>query len=682
MKKILLAAGAAAFLFSCSPSETKEKKETVMAESSVILDRFEDLQILKYDVDAFKSLDNRQKKLVYYLSQAALSGRDIIYAQNYRHNLKIRKTIEGVIENYSGEKSGKNWDNFMTYSKRVWFSNGIHHHYSEKKMIPKFEQSYLDELINNTPEEKLPLLGMAKADFIAMLKPVLFDPAVDGKRVNKDPKNDLVLSSATNYYGAEITQKEVEGFYKKMIDKKAVNPVSYGLNSQLTKVDGKLVEMPWKVGGMYGEAIERIVFWLEKAVKVAENDLQAKSFELLIEYYKTGDLKKWDEYNIAWVKETKGDIDVINGFIEVYGDPMGYRGAFESVVQINDFKMTEIMKVIATDAQWFEDNSPILDKHKKTEVKGVSYKVVSVAMEAGDAAPSTPIGINLPNSNWIRKDHGSKSVSLGNITDAYNAASSGGSISEFAYTEEEAELAKKYGKIGSKLHTALHEVVGHASGQLEPGVGTPQETLKNYSSTLEEARADLVALYYAMDQKLVDLGVMPSTDAGKAEYDSYIRNGLLTQLRRLELGEDIEEDHMRNRQLNALWAYEKGKAENVIEKKMKDGKTYFVINDYEKLRTLFGDLMREIQRIKSTGDYAAAKELVEGYGVKVDQELHKEVLARYAKLNSASYSGFVQPIYTPVMDGDEMIDVKVNTANDFVKQMLRYGKDYGHLTVK
>ncbi|MFT7299486.1 MAG: dipeptidyl-peptidase-3, partial [Sphingobacteriales bacterium] len=551
MKKILLAAGAAAFLFSCSPSETKEKKETVMAESSVILDRFEDLQILKYDVDAFKSLDNRQKKLVYYLSQAALSGRDIIYAQNYRHNLKIRKTIEGVIENYSGEKSGKNWDNFMTYSKRVWFSNGIHHHYSEKKMIPKFEQSYLDELINNTPEEKLPLLGMAKADFIAMLKPVLFDPAVDGKRVNKDPKNDLVLSSATNYYGAEITQKEVEGFYKKMIDKKAVNPVSYGLNSQLTKVDGKLVEMPWKVGGMYGEAIERIVFWLEKAVKVAENDLQAKSFELLIEYYKTGDLKKWDEYNIAWVKETKGDIDVINGFIEVYGDPMGYRGAFESVVQINDFKMTEIMKVIATDAQWFEDNSPILDKHKKTEVKGVSYKVVSVAMEAGDAAPSTPIGINLPNSNWIRKDHGSKSVSLGNITDAYNAASSGGSISEFAYTEEEAELAKKYGKIGSKLHTALHEVVGHASGQLEPGVGTPQETLKNYSSTLEEARADLVALYYAMDQKLVDLGVMPSTDAGKAEYDSYIRNGLLTQLRRLELGEDIEEDHMRNRQLNA-----------------------------------------------------------------------------------------------------------------------------------
>ncbi|MFT7332954.1 MAG: dipeptidyl-peptidase-3 [Sphingobacteriales bacterium] len=682
MKKILLAAGAAAFLFSCSPSETKEKKETVMAESSVILDRFEDLQILKYDVDAFKSLDNRQKKLVYYLSQAALSGRDIIYAQNYRHNLKIRKTIEGVIENYSGEKSGKNWDNFMTYSKRVWFSNGIHHHYSEKKMIPKFEQSYLDELINNTPEEKLPLLGMAKADFIAMLKPVLFDPAVDGKRVNKDPKNDLVLSSATNYYGAEITQKEVEGFYKKMIDKKAVNPVSYGLNSQLTKVDGKLVEMPWKVGGMYGEAIERIVFWLEKAVKVAENDLQAKSFELLIEYYKTGDLKKWDEYNIAWVKETKGDIDVINGFIEVYGDPMGYRGAFESVVQINDFKMTEIMKVIATDAQWFEDNSPILDKHKKTEVKGVSYKVVSVAMEAGDAAPSTPIGINLPNSNWIRKDHGSKSVSLGNITDAYNAASSGGSISEFAYTEEEAELAKKYGKIGSKLHTALHEVVGHASGQLEPGVGTPQETLKNYSSTLEEARADLVALYYAMDQKLVDLGVMPSTDAGKAEYDSYIRNGLLTQLRRLELGEDIEEDHMRNRQLNALWAYEKGKAENVIEKKMKDGKTYFVINDYAKLRTLFGDLMREIQRIKSTGDYAAAKELVEGYGVKVDQELHKEVLARYAKLNSASYSGFVQPIYTPVMDGDEMIDVKVNTANDFVKQMLRYGKDYGHLTVK
>lgn len=682
MKKMFLAAGAAAMLFSCSPTDSKEKKEIVKAESSIILDRFEDLQILKYDVEAFNSLDNRQKKLVYYLSQAALSGRDIIYAQNYRHNLKIRKTIEGVVEHYTGEKSGKNWDNFMTYSKRVWFSNGIHHHYSEKKMIPKFEQSYLDELINNTPEDKLPLMGMAKADFVAMLKPILFDPAVDGKRVNKDPKNDLVLSSATNYYGPEITQKEVEGFYKKMIDKKATNPVSYGLNSQLTKVDGKLVEIPWKVGGMYGEAIEKIVFWLEKAVNVAENDLQAKSFKLLIEYYKTGDLKKWDEYNIAWVKDTKGDIDVINGFIEVYGDPMGYRGAFESVVQINDFKMTEIMKVIATDAQWFEDNSPIMDKHKKAEVKGVSYKVVSVAMEAGDAAPSTPIGINLPNSNWIRKDHGSKSVSLGNITDAYNAASSGGSISEFAYTEEEAELAKKYGKIGSKLHTALHEVVGHASGQLEPGVGTPQETLKNYSSTLEEARADLVALYYAMDQKLVDLGVMPSVDAGKAEYDSYIRNGLLTQLRRLELGEDIEEDHMRNRQLNALWAYEKGKADNVIEKKMKDGKTYFVINDYAKLRTLFGDLMREIQRIKSAGDYAAAKELVETYGVKVDQELHKEVLARYAKLNSASYSGFVQPIYTPVMDGDEMIDVKVNSANDFVKQMLRYGKDYGHLPVK
>lgn len=669
-------------------SETKKtgNEDQAAVDSSVkdtfnyFAEQFADLRVLRYKVPGFDDLSLKQKKLLYYLHEAALSGRDIAWDQKYKNNLLVRHTLEGIVKDYKGPRESADWDKFMVYTKRVWFSNGIHHHYSTMKIKPEFPREYFKQLMDNTPDESLPLSeGVTKDDLTSFLTPVLFDPNVAPKDVNLDPNIDMVKGSATNFYDG-VTQKEVEDYYKGIIDTTNPTPISYGLNSQVAKENGKVVEHVWKVGGMYSPAIEKIVYWLEKAKDVAEDEQQAKTLGLLIDYYKTGNLKKFDEYNIAWVNDTASRVDVVNGFIEVYGDPLGYKGAFESVVSIKDLEATKRIKTISSQAQWFEDNSPLMEKHKKKNVTGITAKVITVITESGDASPSTPIGINLPNSNWIRTEHGSKSVNLGNIVHSYNKASEGnGMLEEFAYSDEQVQRARKYGALASDLLTDMHEVIGHASGQLEPGVGTPKETLKNYSSTLEEARADLVALYYIMDPKLVELGLMPSLDVGKTEYDSYILNGLMLQLRRLEPGDNLEEAHMRNRQTVAKWVLEKGKKDNVIERKEKDGKTYYVINDYEKLRTLFGDLLREIQRIKSQGDYEAGKALVENYGVKVDEDLHKEVLERAKKLNIAPYSGFINPILEPVKENGEIVDVKIRYPEDFKNEMLYYSDHYSFL---
>lgn len=673
--------------FSCNTdsNENQETGETSVSDVNpfenfdVKADQFADIQILRYKVPGFEDLDLEKKELVYYLYEAALAGRDIIYDQNYKHNLVIRRTIEAIIENYNGDKTTDEFEKFMVYAKRVWFSNGIHHHYSTQKIDPEFSSAYFAELIKDVPEEALPLVeGEDRTALLNKLTPIIFDIEIDSKRVNQNQDVDMVKASANNYYEG-VSQREVENFYKKITAKGEENPVLYGLNSKLAKENGVVVEKTYKVGGMYTEAIEKIVYWLEKAAAVAENEKQKGALDKLIKFYKTGDLKTFDEYNIAWVVDTASVVDVINGFIEVYGDPMGYRGAYESVVSIKDMEASERMAAIAQNAQWFEMNSPILEAHKKKEVTGISYKVITVVAEAGDAAPSTPIGINLPNSSWIRKVHGSKSVSLGNIKDAYTEASGAGSAGEFAYNDEQKKRAKEYGVLAGNLHTALHEVIGHASGQLNPGVANPSETLKNYASALEEARADLVALYFILDPKMVEIGVMPSLEVGKAEYDGYIRNGMMLQLRRLDEGANIEQAHMRNRQLVATWVYERGKPENVIEKKVEDGKTYFVINDYEKLRELFGELLKEIQRVKSEGDYEAGKALIENYGVEVDQKLWAEVQKRYEKIDSAPYSGFIQPKLVPVMEDGKITDVKVEYPKDFVEQMLYYGKEYSFL---
>ncbi|GAA4299023.1 dihydrofolate reductase [Nibribacter koreensis] len=646
-----------------------------------VMDQFADLRILRYRVPGFEQLSTQQKELLYYLYEAALSGRDIIYDQNFKHNLRIRRTLDAIVENKRDKSTSPDWEKFMVYTKRVWFSNGIHHHYSTSKFLPEFSKAFLAESIKKVPAGQLPLQKGESVDaFIAWITPVLFDPNVAAKRVNQVAGQDLVATSAGNYYEG-VTTKEVEDYYAKITDKKDPRPISYGLNSKLMKENGKVVEKVWKVGGMYDAAIKRIVFWLEKAIPVAENEQQRLALQKLVQYYKTGDLRTFDEYNIAWVKDVNSNTDVVNGFIEVYGDPLGIKAAYESVVSFKDQEATKRIKAIGDQAQWFEDNSPLLPQHKKKNVVGITAKVITTVVEGGDAAPATPIGINLPNANWIRKEHGSKSVNLGNIVKAYNeAANTGGSVlTEFAFSPEEIERSKKYSSLASDLHTDMHEVIGHASGQINPGVGTPKETLKSYASTIEEGRADLVALYYAMDPKLVEIGVMPSIDAGKAEYDGYIRGGLMTQLSRIELGETIEEAHMRNRQMVAAWAFEKGKKDNVIERVTRNGKTYFKINDYQKLRGLFGQLLRETQRITSEGDYNAAKNLVETYGVKVDQTLHKEVLERYSKLNIAPYAGFIQPKLTPVVKDGKIVDVLLTYPTNFTQQMLEYGDTYNFL---
>ena len=664
----------ASSIFSCGSGNDTAEKETKSAQSDAFpeeikVDRFADIQVLRYEIKDFDKLSLDQKKLVYYMAQAGLAGRDIIYDQNFEHNLEIRKALETIVASHDGDKENENWKNFLTYAKQVWFANGIHHHYGMDKFQPKFDRAYLAELVEKS-----------KATLSEDAMNAIFDLEVAVKRKVKDPNVDMIIASANNFYGEGVTQKMVEEYYKNIIDPKNERPIEYGLNSTMILDNGELQEDVWKLDGRYGKAIEKIIFWLDKATTVAENDAQKKALEILIEYYKTGDLKTWDDYCILWSQSTDGDIDWINGFIEVYGDAIGKRASFESIVQITDFEASEQMKVVAENAQWFEDNSPLIEEHKKKNVKGVSYKVVQVASESGDASPSTPIGVNLPNNNWIRQEYGSKSVSLGNIISAYDKAGGPSITDEFSHDDEEAARAKKHAYLASKLHTALHEVVGHASGQINPGVGQPAETLKNYASTLEEARADLVGLYYLMDEKLIKLGLMESLEVGKAEYDGYIRNGLLTQLQRLELGKQVEEEHMQNRQLVAAWVFEKGAKENVIDKVIREGKTYYNINDYDKLRTLFGDLLREIQRIKSEGDYEAGKNLVETYGVKVDPTVHQEVLDRVKPINIAPYSGFVNPRLEAVEDADGNIkDVIIKYDQDFVEQMLYYGTEYGIL---
>lgn len=687
MKKIVYSLLAVALLqpafYSCQPQEKKEEVVTESANKEAFdhfSESFADLQILRYKVNGFESLTPKQKELLYYLSQAALSGRDIIYDQNCKENLRVRRTIEAIVANYTGDKNTEDYKKFMVYAKRIWFSNGIHHHYSTKKIMPEFSKEYFAELVKNSPDGKFPLKsGETTEQLVSYLTPVMFDPTVYAKRVNQEKGVDMVAQSANNFHEG-VTQKEVEAYYASIKDEKDTRPVSYGINSKLVKENGKVVEKVWKVGGMYSPAIEKIVYWLEKAVAVAETDQQKITLQKLVEYYKTGNLRTWDAYNIEWVKDVEASVDAVNGFIEVYGDALGYKASYESVVSFKDMEATKRIAAIAKEAQWFEDNSPLMPEHKKKNVTGITAKVITVVQEAGDASPATPIGINLPNANWIRQEHGSKSVSLGNITEAYdNITAKGSSTDEFYINDEIKNRIKKYASLSGMLHTDMHEVIGHASGQLNEGIGDPAETLKNYASCLEEARADLVALYYIMDQKLVDMGVMPTLEVGMAEYDTYINNGLFLQLRRLEAGENLEEAHMRNRQLNAAWVYEKGMKDKVIEKVVKDGKTYFVVNDYQKLRKLFGDLLREIQRIKSEGDYKAGMELVENYGVKVDEALKTEVKARYEKLKIAPYNGFIQPKLTPVMEGDKMVDVKVEYPNDFTQQMMDFGKDYSFL---
>lgn len=646
-------------------------------------DQFADLEILRYKVPGFEELSLKQKEMLYYLYEAALAGRDIFYDQNYKHNLKIRKTLEAIVDSYIGDRNSDDFRQFIVYSKRVWFSNGIHHHYSNMKIIPDFSKEYFAELINNSDVSKFPLEEEETIDLlVSTLTPIVFDPEVDNKKVNLDSDADLIKTSAVNFYEDGLSQKEVEDFYSKMEKKGDTQPIWYGLNSKVVKENGVIKEKIWKVGGMYSPAIERIIYWLEKASPLADTEIQKAALDKLIEYYKSGDLKTWDEYNILWVQDTSSRIDVVNGFVEVYNDPLGHKGSYQSLVSIKDLEATKRINAIGQEAQWFEDNSPIAGEHKKKNVVGISAKVITAVMETGDVSPSTPIGVNLPNANWIRKEHGSKSVTLGNITDAYNKASSKGVLEEFCYTNEEIKLAKDHGPLAGNLHTDLHEVIGHASGQINPGIGTPKQTLKNYASAIEEARADLVALYYIMDQKLVDIGVMSTLDVAKAEYNTYIRNGLMLQLKRIVPGENIEESHMRNRQAISMWVYEKGKEENIIEKKTKDGKSYFVINDYQKLRDLFGQLLREIQRITSEGDFESAKNFIEVYGVKVDPDLHKEVLERYEKLNVAPYKGFINPKLVPVYEGEKITDVKIEYPDDFTEQMMDYGKNHSFLPVK
>jgi len=660
-------------LFSCAEekkeaSSDAENTKEVAATFDYQVDQFADIKILRYQIPGFEDLTLKEQKLVYYLTQAGLAGRDIMWAQNYRHNLEIRKALENVYTTYDGDKSSDDWKNFETYLKRVWFSNGIHHHYSNAKLRPEFNKEYLEQLLQTTNTT----LASEAVD-------VIFNDA-DAKKVNLSKEADIVLESAINFYGPDVTTAEVEAYYSAIeVDPK--EPIEIGLNTRLVKENGVLVEQVYKSGGLYGEAIDEIIGWLEKAKGVAENGKQAETLGLLIEYYKTGSLDTWDDYCISWATSTEGNIDWINGFIEVYNDPKGYKGSYETIVEIKDFDMSKKMAVLSKDAQWFEDNSPLQPEHKKKEVKGVSYKTVIVAGEAGDASPSTPIGVNLPNNNWIRQTHGSKSVSLGNIISAYASAGGSGRLQEFAHDEEEIRLEEKYGGLADKLHTALHEVVGHASGQINEGVGTPKETLKRYKSTIEEGRADLFGLYYLMDPKLQELGLVENwEETGKAAYDGYIRNGLVTQLVRLELGDDVEEAHMVNRQWVSAWSFEKGQADNVIEKVTRDGKTYYNVNDYGKLREIFGQLLRETQRITSEGDYEAAKALVEDYGVKVDQELHAEVLDRNSQFKSAPYSGFVNPLIVPVNSADGGIEsFKIEQPASFEEQMLNYSKEYGFL---
>ena len=676
MKKQLIACAAFALLTTCSGSKTTTAEADKF---DYTVEQFADLQILRYRVPGFENLSLQQKELVYYLTEAALQGRDILFDQNGKYNLRIRRTLEAVYTGYKGDKNTPDFKAMEVYLKRVWFSNGIHHHYGSEKFVPGFAPEFFKEAVLSVDASTLPLAeGQTVEQLCDELFPVIFDPAVMPKRVNQAAGEDLVLTSACNYYDG-VTQKEAEDFYNVMKDPKDETPVSYGLNSRLVKENGKIQEKIWKVGGLYGQAIDKIVYWLKKAEGVAENPEQKAVIAELIKFYETGDLKTFDEYAILWVKDLNSLVDFVNGFTESYGDPLGMKASWESLVNFKDMEATHRTEVISGNAQWFEDHSPVDKQFKKDEVKGVSAKVITAAILAGDLYPATAIGINLPNSNWIRSHHGSKSVTIGNITDAYNKAAHGNGFNEeFVYSDAELQLIDKYADLTGELHTDLHECLGHGSGKLLPGVDP--DALKAYGSTIEEARADLFGLYYVADPKLVELGLTPNEDAYKAEYYTYLMNGLMTQLVRIEPGNNVEEAHMRNRQLIARWVFEKGAADKVVELVKKDGKTYVVVNDYEKLRELFGELLSEIQRIKSTGDYQSAHDLVENYAVKVDPALHAEVLERYKKLNLAPYKGFVNPKYEAVVDAaGKITDVKVTYDEGYAEQMLRYSKDYSNL---
>ena len=656
-----------------------QEKKQVEDNFNYTVEQFADLQLLRFKVHGFEELPLKQKELVYYLSEAALQGRDILFDQNGKYNLIIRKMLEVVYTDYQGDRSEANFKNFETYLKRVWFSNGIHHHYAADKFVPGFTPEFFKSALESVDASKLPLgEGETLDDLCKEVFPVIFDAKVMAKRVNQADGEDLVLTSASNYYDG-VTQKEAEDFYAKMKNPNDTMPVMFGMNSRLVKENGKIQEKVWKSGGLYGQAIDKIIYWLKKAEGVAENENQKAVISKMIQFYKDGDLKTFDEYAILWVKDLDSRVDYVNGFTESYGDPLGMKASWESIVNFKDLEATKRTQNISDNAQWFEDHSPIDKKFKKEEVKGVSAKVITGAIVAGDLYPATAIGINLPNSNWIRSVHGSKSVTIGNFTDAYNKAAHGNGFSEeFVYSDVERGYLKKYGDLTGDLHTDLHECLGHGSGQLLPGVDP--DALKAYGSTIEEARADLFGLYYLPDAKLVELGLTPDADAYKAEYYDYMMNGLMTQLVRIEPGNNVEEAHMRNRQLVAKWAFEKGEADKVVELVKKEGKTYVKVNDYAKLRELFGQLLGEIQRIKSEGDFEAARQMVEAYAVKVDPELHKEVLARYEKLNLAPYKGFVNPVYTPEFDKEgNIIDVKISYTEGYAEQMLRYSKEYATL---
>lgn len=644
------------------------------------VEQFADLQILRYRVPGFEKLSLRQKQLIYYLSQAALEGRDILYHQNGKYNLPVRRLLEAVYVAYKGPRDTDEFRAFEVYLKRVWFANGIHHHYSCDKFVPGFTPDYLRSLVESLPADALPLAeGETCTKLCNRLFPVIFDPEVMPKRVNQADGEDLILTSAANYYEG-VTQQEAEDFYAAMKTPGETEPVMYGMNSRLVKKDGVVQEEVWKIGGMYGEALQKIVSWLDKAAEVAENDRQREVIRLLTEFYRTGDLKTFDAYSIVWLKDTDSRVDFVNGFIESYGDPLGIKASWESIVNFKDLEATRRTELISENAQWFEDHSPVAPQFRKEKVKGVSAKVITAAMLGGDLYPSTAIGINLPNSNWIRSVHGSKSVTIGNLTSAYNQAARGnGFRDEFVYSPVEIGLLDKYADITGDLHTDLHECLGHGSGRLLPGVDP--DALKAYGSTIEEARADLFGLYYIPDPRMVELGLVPDAEAYKAEYYAYMMNGLMTQLVRIEPGCNVEEAHMRNRQLIARWALEQGTEQKVVELVVRDGKTFVRINDYEQLRSLFGRLLAEVQRIKSEGDYEAARQLVETYAVRIDPALHAEVLERYRQLHLAPYKGFINPVYTPCYDAEgRWTDVKVDYTEGYAAQMLRYSRDYANVT--
>lgn len=666
----------AAILMACSAEKATTPK---IEDFNYTVEKFADVEILRFRVPDFEKLSLKQKELIYYLNQAALEGRDILYDQNNKYSLSLRRTLEAVYENYKGDRKSADFENLTIYLKRVWMGNGFHHHYSQDKFVPEFSENFFEEAVKSIDAAKMPLVeGETVDSLIAMLKPIIFDSTVFPKRTNQADGVDLILTSGNNFYDG-VTQAEVEKFYASKKNPNDSTPVSYGLNSKLVKENGLLVEKTYKENGLYGAAISRITGWLQKAAEVAENDKQKDVINTLIKYYKSGDLKTFDEYAIKWVEDLASSIDFVNGFTETYGDPLGMKGSWESLVNFKNIEATKRTEIISSNAQWFEDNSPIDPKFKKEKVKGVSAKVITATILAGDCYPATPIGINLPNSNWIRSEYGSKSVTIENITEAYDQASLGnGFAEEFMWSDMERKLAKDFASMTNNLHTDLHECLGHGSGKLLPGVDP--DALKSYGSTIEEARADLFGLYYMGDPKMVELGLLPNNEAYKAEYYKFIMNGLMTQLTRIQPGKNVEESHMRNRQLISAWAYEKGKADNVIEIKKRDGETFVVVNDYEKLRTLFGQLLAVIQQIKSTGDYEGGKNIVENYAVKVNPTLHAEVLDRYKKLNLAPYRGFVNPVYTLLKNKDgKVTDVSISYDENYLDQNLRYSKEYSSL---